>query len=149
MQTCNNILAIVAVGLTIFAWGCGQVNTKVFQPKPLEGLKEVSPSGNTEKLDSEANAFFRNRYTIVSAHYYKVPAELPWIAVSKSVSNQMADKSIQRKLFEWYKLGVDFFDVYPQGNNTTAFALAMPKETNFNAEKLVAFYVLKANTPPE
>ena len=76
---------------------------------------------------------------------YQVPGEIPWIAVSKSVQNQMAEKSIQRTMFAWYEPGIDFVDIYPQGKKA-AFALAMPKGTNPSAEKLVGLYILSTPT---
>ncbi|MFO1425028.1 MAG: hypothetical protein U1F70_15520 [Candidatus Competibacteraceae bacterium] len=121
--------------------------TMVFQPKPLDGMKEVSASKDSDKLDAEAVAFLRGRFLIESARYYQVPSEIPWIAVSKSVQNQMAQRSIQRKMFEWYEPGIDFVEVYPQGNHGAAFALAMSKGANPSADKLVGFYVLSAPLP--
>ena len=129
----------------MFAWGCGMAETKVFQPKPLDGMKEVPVSEDSKKLDAEAIAFFRDQFSIESARYYQVPGEIPWIAVSKSVQNQMAEKSIQRTMFDWYEPGIDFVEVYPQGNNGAVFAVAMPKGTNPSADKLVGFYVLSAH----
>ena len=119
--------------------------TRVFQPKPLDGMKEVPVSEESRKLDAEATAFFRDHFTIKSARYYRVPGEIPWIAVSKSVQNQMAEKSIRRTMFDWYEPGIDFVEVYPQGSDGAAFAVAMPKGANPGADKLVGFYVLGAH----
>jgi len=83
-----------------------------------------------------------DKYTIASARYFAVPGEVPWFAVSKSVQNQMAETSIQRVIFEWNDPGIDFVEVYPQGDG--AFAVAMPKGTKSSAEKLIGFYVLRA-----
>lgn len=144
MRLWKNTGIIITLVLAIFTWECGMTETRVFQPKPLDGMKEVPASKDSEKLDAEAIAFFRGQFSIQSAHYYQVPGEIPWIAVSKSVQNQMAEKSIQRTMFEWYEPGIDFVEVYPQGNNDAAFAVAMPKGTNLSADKLVGFYVLSA-----
>ena len=130
--------------LAIVACEVGVTETRVFQPKPLDGMNEVPASKDSEKLDAEAIAFFRGRFSIQSARYYRVSGKIPWIAVSKSVQNQMAEKSIQRTMFEWYEPGIDFVEIYPQGNNGAAFAVAMPKETDLNADTLVGFYVLSA-----
>jgi hypothetical protein len=138
--------ARIVVGLTLLAWGCGMAESPVVEPKPLEQMKEVSASADSKKLDAEVTAFLRDKYTISSARYYQTPGEIPWIAVSKNVQNQMKEKSIERKLFEWYEPGLDFVEVYPQGKNGGAFAVAMPKGTKSDAQKLVGFYVLSAAT---
>jgi hypothetical protein len=143
MRTWKNTITVVALAM-LLAWGCGMAEIKVFQPKPLDGMKEVPASEDSEKLDAEAIAFFRDQLTIDSARYYQVPGAIPWIAVSKSVQNQMAEKSIQWTMFDWYEPGIDFVEVYLQGNNGAAFAVAMPKGTNLSADKLVGFYVLSA-----
>lgn len=144
MRLWKNTGIIITLVLAIFTWEYGMTETRIFQPKPLDGMKEVPTSKDSEKLDAEAIAFFRGKFSIQSAHYYQVPGEIPWIAVSKSVQNQMAEKSIQRTMFEWYEPGIDFIEVYPQGNNGAAFAVAMPKGANLSADKLVGFYVLSA-----
>ena len=89
-------------------------------------------------------ALLRNKYAIVSARYYRVAGDVPWLAVAKSVQNQMAQKSIQRTMLDWYEPGIDFIEIYPQGTSGAAFALAMPKGTKTNSDKLVGFYVLGA-----
>lgn len=131
--------------LAMTAWGCGMADVKVVQPKPLDGMKEVAASGDTAKLDAEVKAFLRDKFVIASGRYYQVPAEIPWIAVSKSVQNQMAEKSFKPAMFEWYEPGIDFVEVYPQGKEGAAFAVAMPKGASPSGEKLVGYYVL--NTP--
>ncbi|HLK63430.1 MAG TPA: hypothetical protein VKU19_08320 [Bryobacteraceae bacterium] len=135
--------ASIVVALAMSAWGCGMAEIKVFQPKPLDNLKEVPATDDSKKLDAEVTAFLRNQYAIASARYYQAPGEIPWIAISKSVQNQMAEKSIQRTMFDWYEPGIDFVEVYPEGKN--AFAVAMPTGTKSNADKLVGFYILSAN----
>ena len=135
------------IALAMLAWGCGMADTKAFQPKPLDSMKEVPASGDSKKLDTELTAFLRDKYAIASARYYQVPAEIPWIAVSKSVQNQMAEKSIRPIMFEWYEPGIDFIEVYPQGKDGAAFALAMPKGSDPGAGKLAGFYVL--GPPPK
>jgi hypothetical protein len=142
MRTWKIMRTLAAMTLAILAWSCGMAETRLFQPKPLDGMKEVPASEESRKLDAETLAFFRDRFSIESARYYQVPGEIPWIAVSKSVQNQMLERSIQRIMFEWYEPGIDFVEIYPQGNNGAAFALAMSKETNLSADKLVGFYIL-------
>ena len=121
--------------------------SNVFQPTPLDGMNGVPASEASEKLDAEVEAFLRGQFSIESARYYLVPGDIPWIAVSKSVQNQMAEQSIQRTMFDWYEPGIDFVEVYPQGNSGAGFAVAMPQGTNSRAEKLVGFYVLSTGTP--
>jgi len=117
-------------------------NSAVPQPRPLDGMKEVPASAESKKLDQELTTFLRGKYSISSGRYYEVPQEIPIIAVFKSVQNQMAEKSIQRKMFEWHEPGIDFVEVYPQGQDGSAFAVAMPKGTKGNQVKLAGFYVL-------
>lgn len=106
-------------------------------------MKQSPANAETEKLDAEVTAFLRDSYEIESARYFRVAGEVPWIAVSKSIRNQMAQKSIQSVMFDWYEPGIDFVDVYPQGSDG-AFAVAMPQGSQSGADKLIGFYVLKA-----
>jgi hypothetical protein len=134
----------IVMALVVMAWGCSMAESPVFQPKPLDNMMEVPAPQESQKLDAEVTAFLRNTYAIASARYYKVPGEIPWIAVSKSVQNQMAEKSIPRKIFDWYEPGLDFVEVYPQGKTGAAFAVAMLKGTQSGGGALVGFYVLTA-----
>jgi hypothetical protein len=138
MTTWKNVSGILAFAM--MTWGCGMSDNTVFQPKPVDNAKEVAASELSKKLDAEVAAFLRNKYTVGSARYYSVAGEIPWIAVSKSVQNQMVEKSFKRVMFEWYEPGLDFVEVYPQGK--AAFAVAMPKGTKSSSDKLVGFYVL-------
>lgn len=140
MKPWNNAKMVVA--LAIVAWGCGMAESAIFQPKPPDGINEVSASDDSKKLDAELTAFVRGKYAIASAHYYHASSDAPWIAISKSVQNQMAAKSIQKMMFPWYEPGLDFIEIYPQGKNGAAFALAMPKNADFDGDKLIGFYVL-------
>jgi len=139
MKPWKNARIVVALAMM---WGCGMAET-VFQPKPLDYMKAVPATEKSRKLDAEVTEFLRKQYVIASAHYYDVPGEVPWIAVSKTVQNQMLEKSFEPVYFKWYEPGLDFVEVYPQGNGA-AFAVAMPKGTKSSAEKLVGFYVLGA-----
>jgi len=130
------------MALAAILWGCGMAESAVFEPKPLDGMKAAPEGTDSAALDAEVTAFLRDEYTIVSSRYYQVAGEIPWIAVSKNIQNQMAAKSIQPVMFDWYEPGLDFVEVYPQGGG--GFAVAMPQGTRSNAEKLVGFYVLKA-----
>lgn len=141
MRIWKNARIVAALGIA--ALGCGMADA-VFQPKPLDAMKEVPAAEESKKLDADVTAFLRNQYAIASARYYHVPGEIPWIAVSKSVQNQMAEKKIEQKLFDWEEPGIDFVEVYPQGKKGAAFAVAMPTGTKSSADKLVGFYILSA-----
>src|SRR5258705_11717435 len=104
MRTWRNAKIVVALGM--MASGCGMAESAVFQPKPLDSVKEAAAGEESKKLDAEVTAFLRNKYAIASARYYQVPGEIPWNAVSKSVQNQMAEKSIQRTMLEGYEPGI-------------------------------------------
>jgi hypothetical protein len=126
----------------LLTWGCGMAESVEFQPKPPDGASTVGAGAETGKLDADVTALLRDKYAIVSARYYRVAGDVPWLAVAKSVQNQMAQKSIQRTMLDWYEPGIDFIEIYPQGTSGAAFALAMPKGTKTNSDKLVGFYVL-------
>ncbi|BDC47811.1 hypothetical protein F183_A01270 [Bryobacterales bacterium F-183] len=134
--------AKTVLGLAVLAWGCSMAEAALFEPKPLDGAKATEASEATKKLDAEVTAFLRDKYSIASARYYTVAGEIPWIAVSKNVQNQMAEKGIKKVMFEWYEPGLDFVEVYPQGKQ--GFALAMPKGRKSDSEKLIGFYTLTA-----
>jgi len=145
MKTWNDAKMVVA--LAVMAWGCGMAESSIFQPKPPDGIDKVSASEESTKLDAEVTTFLRDKYTIASATYYHASSDAPWIAISKSVQNQMAAKSIHKMMFPWYEPGIDFIEIYPQGKNGAAFALAMPKSADFDGDKLIGFYVLSAPAP--
>ena len=137
---------ILGLAFLTLSWEYGMTHTKIFQPKPLEGMQKIPASNKSKRLDREVTTFLRNKYSIQSARYFLVPEDIKWISISKSVQNQMLEKSIQRAQWNWHKPGIDFIDVYLQNNNTVAFAIAMPKESPSNEKKLVGFYLLKSST---
>lgn len=135
-------IMIFVLALALTPGGGVLAMSGVFQPVPLETMRAVPVTNESRKLDAEVIVFLRGKYKIKSGHYYQVPAEIPWIAVSKSIQNQMAEKSIPKQLFEWYEPGLDFVEIYPQSKSDIAFAVAMLKGTKSNSKKLVGFYVL-------
>ncbi len=130
-----NFLALVLAG-------CSMFESRPFQPKPWDNMRQIAASDATRVLDGEVSAFLRDKYTIVSARHFQVAADTSWISVSKFVQNEMAAKSFKPVMFDWYEPGLDTIDVYPQGKS--GFAVAQPKETRPTEEKLIGFYVLKA-----
>ncbi len=135
---------LLALGvITLISVAC-VAEPKIFEPRPLDAMDEVAASASTEALDAEVTAFLRGEYAIRSGRYYRAPGEIPWIAISKYVKNQMAEKSVQQTMFEWYEPGLDFIEIYPQGSQGAGFALAMPKGSDPSGEKLVGFYALGA-----
>ena len=135
---------LATAALVILTLGCNGMFDSVFQPKPLDGMKAIAASEETKKLDQEVTGFLRGRYAIEKAKYYRAPASMAWIAISKNVQNQMAAKSIKPIMFEWYEPGIDFVEIYPQGEKGAGFALAAPRDMQFEGEKLLAFYVLSS-----
>lgn len=93
-------------------------------------------------LHEELAKFLRDKYAIKSGHYYRFRADVPWVAISKNVQNQMAEKSVQRVIFDWNNPGYDFVDVYPQGD--TAFAVAMYSKSGAKKTRLVGYFELTA-----
>lgn len=141
MKIWKILIFVIALMSVIPSWGCNMTESNFFQPKPTESMKEIQASENSEKLDADVIAFSQGQFSIESARYYHAPAKTPWLAVSKSIQNQMAEESFHQKIYEWHEPGIDIIDVYPQGN--TAFAVAMPKDRDRSADKLIGFYVLK------
>ncbi len=52
MKLWKNTGIIITLVLAIFAWEVGMSETRLFQPKPLDGMKEVPASKDSEKLDA-------------------------------------------------------------------------------------------------
>jgi hypothetical protein len=69
----------------LLAWGCGMAESAEFQPKPPDGASTVGTGEETGKLDADVTALLRDKYAIVSARYYRVAGDVPWLAVAKSV----------------------------------------------------------------
>jgi len=129
-----------AVWLTV---GCGMAeNTALIQPKAPANAKELQAGEESRKLDADVTALLRGKYSIVSARYFRVGSDIPWAAVSKAIQNEMAEKSIQRTMLDWYEPGIDFLEIYPQAKAGQAFAVAMPKGARSSAEKVVGYYLL-------
>jgi hypothetical protein len=129
-----------AVWLTL---GCGMAENKALvQPKPPANAKEIQAGDESRKLDTDVTTLLRGKYGIVSGRYFRVAGDIPWVAVAKAVQNEMAEKSIQRTMLDWYEPGIDFLEIYPQGKAGEAFAVAMPKGARSSAEKVVGYYVL-------
>lgn len=93
-------------------------------------------------LHDELTKYLRDKYTIQSGSYFRFSKDVPWVAISKNVQNQMAEKSIERVVFEWNNPGYDSVDVYPQGK--TAFAVAMHSKSGPGKPKFVGYFVLTA-----
>src|SRR5438034_273280 len=49
----------------------------------------------TKQLDAEVTQFLRQSAAIRSVRYYKFSKDVPWIAISKDVQNQMSAKSVK------------------------------------------------------
>ncbi len=105
-------------------------------------IDDESATADIATLQAEVTQFLRGKYLIQSGHYYLFSKDVPWVAISKNVQNQMKEQSIQRVIYEWNNPGYDFVDVYPQGD--TAFAVAMLAKTGPGQPKLVGYFVLTA-----
>jgi hypothetical protein len=134
--------ARISLAFALLLWGCHLAESAIVEPKPLASAKELTAGDESKKLDADVIEFVRGRYTIVSARYYRIGADVPWVAISKNVQNQMAEKSIKRVMLDWYEPGIDFVETYPQGQEGAAVAVAMPKGAKSSAEKIVGYYVL-------
>jgi hypothetical protein len=109
----------------------------------VNALSRESAGANGKALDAEVAKFLRREYKIKSVIYYQLNGDIPWIAVSKNVQNQMLEKAVKKKVFAWNNPGIDLIDVYPQKEG--AFAVAMYTKTAPDKDKLVGYYLLTKN----
>lgn len=136
------------VGALFFGFlssGCSMADTVSAIPPTGDHVKVVDAAAagaDVKALDAEVTKFLRGKYAIKSATYYTFTGDVPWVAISKNVQNQMAEKSIQRVVYDWNNPGYDFVDVYPQGE--AGFAVGMLTTTRAGKAKLVGYYVLSA-----
>lgn len=107
----------------------------------------TSAAAEIAALREEVTQFLRGKYVIQSGSFYRFRSDVPWVAISRRVQNQMAEKSIRRMVYDWNSPGRDFVDVYPQGN--TAFAVAMDAKGAKAQGSLVGYFVLVAPTSQE
>ncbi len=136
-------LGFVLFGLSIA--GCSMADTVIATSpvsKYVKALDASAAGANASALDDELTKFLRHKYKIESSSYYSFGSDIPWVAISKNVENQMLEKSVHRALFEWNNPGMDFVDVYPQDDR--AFAVAMYSKTASSKVKFVGYYVLTA-----
>jgi hypothetical protein len=97
----------------------GEPAAALITPAPPAGadvnaLSRESAGPNAKALDAEVTKFLRWEYKIKSVIYYQLNGDIPWIAVSKNVQNQMLEKAVKKKVFAWNNPGIDLIDVYPQ-----------------------------------
>lgn len=120
-------------------------DTITANPPTGDHVKVVDAAGATADIAAlveEVTKFLRGKYAIKSGSYYRFRGDVPWVAISKNVQNQMAEKSIERVIYHWSNPGYDFVDVYPQGD--TAFAVGMYSKNGPGKSKLVGYFVLTA-----
>ena len=122
----------------------------VHQPKLLDEalgsnlVKQVSGPSHTvgkKALEAQVAAAFGSKYAIMASHYFSVSTDVPWVAISKNVQNQMLERSINRTHYYKENPGVDLIDFYPQSHG--AFVLAMSKNSGRQSERLVGYFVLQ------
>jgi hypothetical protein len=138
-----HLATVVMFGL--LSSGCTMADTISANPPTGDHVKVVAAAdakADIAVLHDEVTKYLRDKYTIQSGNYFRFSKDVPWVAISKNVENQMAEKSIERVFFEWNNPGYDFVDVYPQGN--TAFAVAMNSKSGPGKPKLVGYFVLAA-----
>jgi hypothetical protein len=138
----NAFLAATFLGLAVS--GCSMADTatpKSPDEKYATLVDAKSVPDAAKKLDAEVIKFVRGAYTLKSAHYYRFDADVPWVAITKDVQNQMLKKSVKRIFYEWFEPGYDLIEIYPQGK--TAFAVAMDSKTLRGEKNIVGYYVLE------
>ena len=107
-------------------------------------VKQVSGSSHNvgkKALSAQVIEIFGSKYTISGSHYFAVSADVPWIAISKNVQNQMLERSIHQSHYDKADPGIVLVDFYPQPHG--AFVLAMDKGSSRESEKLVGYFVLQ------
>jgi hypothetical protein len=140
IRQCSPLAAAMMFGL--LCSGNTLAETITANPPTGEHVKVAGVTADIAAFHKEVTKFLRDKYAIKSGNYYRFRGDVPWVAISKQVQNQMAEKSIQRVLYDWNNPGYDFVDVYPQGD--TAFAVAMYAKGNRGKSKLVGYFVLTA-----
>jgi hypothetical protein len=131
-----------AVILGLLSSGCvaGTITATPPTGDHVKAVDVASVTADIAALDEEVSKFLRDKYTIKSGNYFRFRADVPWVAIAKNVQNQMAEKSVQRVIYDWNNPGYDFIDVYPQGD--TAFAVAMYAKGGAGKTRLVGYFVL-------
>jgi hypothetical protein len=127
--------------------GCSMAETAT-PTSPIEALGggyiKAAPAASNAKsvkaLDGQVTGLVGKQVKILSATYYKVAKDIPWVAIAKNVQNQMLEKSVEKGKFAWEDPGITFVEVYPQGKG--AFAVAMESGSAKSAQKFVGYYVL-------
>ena len=141
IRQCAHLATAVVFGL--LSSGCTMADTVTAIPPTGDHVKTVAAAdakADIAMLHDEVSKYLRDKYTIESGQYFRFSKDVPWVAISKNVQNQMVEKSIQRVFFEWDNPGFDFVDIYPQGN--TAFAVAMLSKSGPGKPKFVGYFVL-------
>jgi hypothetical protein len=108
----------------------------------IKAASATASAKNAKALDSQVLGLVGKHYKIKSAHYYRVAKDMPWVAISKNVQNQMLEKKVNKGQFAWENPGIVFVEVYPQG--TSAFAVAMDGSTAKSVQKFIGYYELSA-----
>jgi hypothetical protein len=127
----------------LFMSGCSMAETITPKPPVENYAKEVAAASSpalAKALDGVVTKYLRGTYKIKSVQYYKFKSDVPWVAISKEVQNQMLEKSVKRSFFDWNEPGIDIIDVYPQGK--TAFVIAMDKKALLAKKQFVGYYVV-------
>ncbi len=106
----------------------------------VKTVAKADAKADIAALNDEVTKYLRDKYSIESGSYYRFSKDVPWVAISKNVQNQMVEKSIRPVFFEWHNPGYDFVDIYPQGK--TAFAVAMLSKSGPGKPKFVGYFVL-------
>jgi hypothetical protein len=143
IRQCTAIAGTVLFGF--LSSGCSMADTVTASPPTGDHVKVVDvneASAEIKALDEEVTKFLRGKFAIKSGQYYRFSADMPWVAISKNVQNQMTAKSVTRKIYDWNNPGYDFVDVYPQGE--AGFAMAMFSKSGRGEAKLVGYYLLTA-----
>jgi hypothetical protein len=127
----------------LFMSGCSMAETITPKPPVEDYAKEVAATSSpvlAKALDGVVTRYLRGTYKIKSVQYYKFKSDVPWVAISKEVQNQMLEKSVKRSFFDWNEPGIDIIDIYPQGK--TAFVIAMDKKALLSKKQFVGYYVV-------
>lgn len=106
--------------------------------------KQISGSSHNvgkKALDAQVTKIFGSKYVISSSQYFAVSVDVPWVAISKNVQNQMLERSISQAHYGHENPGIVLIDFYPQPHG--AFVLAMDKSSSHQGEKLVGYFVLQ------
>ena len=141
-KQCVILSSLIMLTFSLKGYSMETIQAKSPIGKYVKNTNVVKSSLEIEEINKEVIKYLRDdSVTIKSSHYYDFSGDVPWVAISKNVQNQMLEKSIPKAKFEWHNPGFDTIDVYQQKDSS--FVVALFSKHVSKKTKLVGYYVLK------